>query len=533
MGVNFKARCCDCRNACQCTPLLLFTWRGLPPWTSNDLADEPFAPNGTDFLQRIDAQRIAGTQYQWRIAYNFEDAAAERDRVLAGYQAPLSIDFDGYVATILGGPVRDGLLIALPGSVASLVDVDFEQFTRGGVDWPWRLEIGCVRCRCRGGQAIYWPIRHDVVTTPVFGEADPVTGLSPITGVEQERLRDADDYGRGLTDDEITRHWWHGGGPAGREIILTEPRRCPPTEIVWSDGHTIPTISIGTLPTVSALTQRRVGYVQTAVGWMSGGPSGSGSRERFDTVDLSQVNRITLIQPAIYDIVPHATGFHLEYHPPAVDPSLMSQSEIDALVDWLDNGPPRLLTISGCANTLDTINAFLSRFCSLRYERYAQTIPWVPQLPGITLMDFSDLQFYQSPQFVPTGHHFAGTATISTGRPHGLFWDQQYYPGVSGGETLYVIEYRLPGSSQRTSFPAVAVETRANGSHIVFAPQFRVWSPTNQNAILLQPEEVQTDSPYFDCNRSATNSLGWLGELPAALLDLHPPTVPRNASVTG
>lgn len=524
---------CEPCQSCQCTPTVLHTWRGAPVWTQNDLAS---LPGGPAFLASIDPRRIAGVRYQWRIFWNHEDKKANADFVLAEAFSPYSNGRE-----LDGGPVRDGLLINLPGSNGSSTEIDDYPWDIGGaIELPWRLELGCVRCRCRGGRGIYWPIRRDWATDPVYGsERDPVTGLFPLVGVDQTQYRDADDYGRNLTDDEITRDLWHGGGPTDSQITLTEPRRCPPDEIVWSHRHTLNSSSIGTLPTMSALVQRRDSFIQTALGWMTDGPGynpysltaneGTQYRERFDTVDLSEVNRITLIQPATYE----DTGPGIQWQPPSADPSTITQDEIDALVSWLDDGPPRLLTITGCADTLGQINGFLSRFCSLRWEEYAQTNQINPLYPGITLVDDENASphFFQNPRFVPTGHQFAGTETVYTSRvPRS--WDQFYYPGVSGGETLYEIEYEL-GIGNTLRFPAVAMETRANGSRIVFAPQFWLYSPTNNNANILQPDEVQTLSPYFAANRSATDRLGVLGNHVDALLALYPPTVPRNASVTG
>lgn len=535
-------RHCEPCQSCQCTPHLLATWRGQPFWSDNQLSNQP---NAAAFLGDVDARRIAGTQYQWRISWNYEDAEANADFVLA---SAVSLWKDR--GTVTGGPVRDGLLINLPGTPGNstdgyLIGADHPQWDLDGVggplDLPWRLELGCVRCRCRGARQIYWPIRHDWSTTPVLGEPDPVTGIRPIVDVTQQRYRDADDYGRALTLDESARDHWHGGGPTGAPYIVAASRRCPPTEIRWLHRFTRASADSGASSAVVGLVEDDAGYTQWATGWHSdfaGGIVGAPAaiyREPFDVVSLDQVNRITLLQPPTDTVNDNQTPTLVGVED---DPDDITDAEIDALLSWLDDGPPRLLTISGCGGFRLRMNAFLGRFCSLgiqlaAYANYPGVKDWMfggagadPLIPGSALIDTdSGLAANQNPRYVARNHPLVEyPATI--GLPAAGFSITEKgamaYVGTTGGEVLYDLEYDFAGGTFDTrSFPAVTIEQRANGSRIVLAPQ---WGFRYANLAL-----AGVWSPFDLVNYASHGLLSHS----AALLADYPPTVPANASVTG
>ena len=476
--MTISPKTCEPCQQCQCTPTVLATWRGDPTWPDQKIASQP---NGQDWLHNVAAKAIAGTQWQWRILWNYEDKAAERERVLAG---------DLVVANVTppygwGGPVRDGRLVNLPN--ASTVP-NWWTLTREN---PWRLEIGCVRCRCQGTRLIFWPIRHDWTTVPVRDPYDPELGYAPIVGVEQTQARVDSDYGRPLTIHEAGRDlWW---GDSGQPI--TEPRPCPPTEIVWWHRAIRDAKTAGWQEAKYGYGQNPAGYTQLAAGWHSWLLGGDGPRESFEGVSLDNVNRITLLQPPFES----PTSPIAPLPSTADDPTTISDDEIAALVSWLDDGPPRLLTISGSGGFRERMNEFLARFCGLRFT--TQPYGLSPSTTAIRFVARAH-ELVEYPWQSPTSLPLIGQ------------WRWQY-PGATGGEVLYDLTWTIGGVDQ--IYPAVVLETRPNGSRIVLAPQWG-YRPDSGTPTLL----AETDSPYQ----------GWLSHSPAMLADTEP-TVPRNASVTG
>lgn len=480
--MSIAPKICDACQACQCTPAVLATWRGNPTWPDQQITSQP---NGQDWLDNVAAKAIAGTQWQWRIVWNHEDKAAERDRVLAGFRTPPSPHAPVYG---WGGPVRDGRLINLPDNTTS---PSWWTQTGGELEWPWRLEIGCVRCRCRGTRQIFWPIRHDWKTVPISEPYDPDLGYGPIVGVEQTQTRVTTDYGRALSIHEAGRDFWWGD--SGQPI--TEPRPCPPTEIRW--WHK----TIASPPYASfaapkyGYSQDVAGYQQLAVGWHSSLTVG-GVRESFAGVSLDSVNRVTLLQPPIE--TPSSLSTIAPLPQVADDPADIPDADIDALVSWLDDGPPRLLTISGAGGMRERLNEFLARFCGLSYT---------PQPYGLSPSTTAI-------RFVARDHELVDYPWQSDSLPLIGQWRWQY-PGAAGGDVLYDLTWTIGGVDY--SYPAVVSEARPNGSRIVLAPQWG-YAPDSGTPTLL----AQTDSPYE----------GWLSHSAAMLADTKP-TVPRGASITG
>lgn len=513
MATAFRQGGCGCakRKACQCTPLVLHTWRGTPGWSSNDIRD--FGSAGDDWLDRIAAQQMAGTQYQWRITHDLERKDVLREYMLT--QQAASIVHPGEPPYGWGGPVRDGKLIGLPGPLTAP-----SWWAVGGFDHPWRLEIGCVRCRCRGTRQIFWPIRHDWTTTPVYDNG-------AIVDVNQTQARVADDYGRSLTNHESSRDYWWG------DLLrppVAESRPCPPTEIRWWHALGQDATSVGWAYPQYGVVQDQAGHSQVATGWHSTAYAGGVAyRETFHTVNISDVNRITLLQPPADVTV--LGGFA---DPPA-DPDSITDAEIDALVAWLDDGPPRLLTISGAGGFRDRMNDFLSRFCNLRIAYHALAIypTWDPMLngyshpltPGAVIIDGdTDLVQSQNPRYVARNHPLVTYPQTINLPANGLSGADgltrgTWYPGTSGGDVLYDIEYEYQFATK--TFPAVTMETRPNGSRIVLAPQW---------GYLFSSFELQkTWSPFDLVNVYSSGKLSHSDPL----LKLYPPTVPRNASTNG